>query len=41
MTVILLGEETMAATWSFVALTFVLSIVVVILANTWAKNKNN
>lgn len=41
MTVILLGEETMAATWSFVALTFVLSIVVVILANTWAKNMNN
>ena len=41
MTVFLLGEETMAATWSFVALTFVLSIVVVILANTWAKNKNN
>ena len=41
MTVILLGEETMAATWSFVALTFVLSFVVVILANTWAKNKNN
>ena len=39
MTVILLGEETMAATWSFVALTFVLSFVVVILANTWAKNK--
>lgn len=41
MTVLLLGEETMAATWSFVALTFVMSIVVVILANTWAKNKNN
>ena len=41
MMVFLLGEETMAATWSFVALTFVLSIVVVILANTWAKNKNN
>ena len=41
MMVFLLGEETMAATWSFMALTFVLSIVVVILANTWAKNKNN
>ena len=41
LTVIFLREETMAATWSFVALTFVLSIVVVILANTWAKNKNN
>ena len=33
------GEDTMAATWSFVALVFVLSIVVVILANTWAKKK--
>lgn len=41
LTVIFFREETMAATWSFVALTFVLSIVVVILANTWAKNKNN
>ncbi len=41
LTVILLGEETMTATFSFMAVTFVLSIVVVILANTWAKNKNN
>lgn len=31
------GENTMAATWSFCALVFVLCIVVVILANTWAK----
>ena len=37
MTVFMLREETMTATWSFVALTFILSIVVVILANTWAK----
>ena len=36
---LLKGEDTMAATWSFVALVFVLSIVVVILANTWAKKK--
>jgi hypothetical protein len=34
------GEDTMAATWSFVALVFVLCIVVVILANTWAKKKS-
>ena len=34
---LLLGEETMKATWSFCALTFVLSIIVVVLANTWAK----
>ena len=33
------GEDTMAATWSFAALVFVLCIVVVILANTWAKKK--
>lgn len=33
------GESTMAAMWSFVALVFVLCIVVVILANTWAKKK--
>lgn len=33
------GEDTMSATWSFVALVFVLCIVVVILANTWAKKK--
>lgn len=33
------GENTRAATWSFVALVFVLCIVVVILANTWAKKK--
>lgn len=36
---LLLGEDTMAAAWSFVALVFVLCIVVVILANTWAKKK--
>ena len=41
MTPILLGEETMTATGAFAALTFVMSIVVVILANTWAKNKKN
>ncbi|MBO4339970.1 MAG: DUF3784 domain-containing protein [Bacteroidales bacterium] len=34
------GQDTMAATWSFVALVFVLCIVVVILANTWAKKKS-
>jgi preprotein translocase subunit SecG len=39
MMLLLNGEDTMAATWSFCALVFVLCIVVVILANTWAKNK--
>ena len=39
MTFLMLGEETMTATWSFCALVFVASIVVVILANTWAKKK--
>ena len=40
MTFFLLREETMTATWSFVGLTFVACIVVVILANTWAKKKS-
>ena len=35
----LLHGETMAATGSFVALTVILCIIVVILANTWAKKK--
>ena len=39
MTFLMLGEETMTAVWSFVALTFVASIIVVVLANTWAKKK--
>ena len=39
MTFFLLGEETMTAVFSYVALTFILCIIVVILANTWAKNK--
>ncbi len=39
MTLVLL-EETMTATMSFVILTIVLCIVVVILANTWAKKKS-
>ncbi|MBO7584573.1 MAG: DUF3784 domain-containing protein [Bacteroidales bacterium] len=40
MVVFWLGEETMEATWSFVAFTFVLCIIVVILCNTWAKKKH-
>lgn len=39
LTFFMLREETMTAAWSFVAITFVASIVVVILANTWAKKK--
>lgn len=35
----MLGQETMTAVGSFVALTFILCIVVVVLANTWAKKK--
>ena len=33
-------EDTMAASLSFVVLVFILCIVVVILANTWAKKKS-
>ena len=40
MTFMLLGEDTMTATWSFVGLTFVACIVVAVLANTWAKKKS-
>ena len=37
MMVLLLGEESLTAGFSVIALTFVLCIVLVILANTWAK----
>lgn len=37
--VLTLREESMTSTWSFIAVTIVLCIVVVILANTWAKKK--
>lgn len=37
--IFMLGQETMTAVGSFVALTFILCIVVVVLANTWAKKK--
>ena len=37
--VFLMHGQTMSATWSFVGLVFLLSIVVVILANTWAKKE--
>ena len=37
--ILLLGNETMASAGSFGAIVFVLCIVVVILANTWAKKK--
>ena len=39
MLLFLTGEHTMKDTLSFSAIVFILSIVVVILANTWAKKK--
>ena len=36
MMLLLLGKESLAATLSFVVITFVLCIVMVLLANTWA-----
>ncbi len=39
MTFFMLGAETIIATLSYVALTFLFTIIVVILANTWAKKK--
>ena len=41
MMVLLLGKESLASGFSFSALTLVLCIVVVILANTWAKKKKS
>ena len=40
MMLFLLGDESFAATGAFVGLTLVLTIVVVILANTWAKKRD-
>ena len=40
MIVLMLGKESMESSWSFVDIVFVLCIVVVILANTWAKTKS-
>ena len=40
MTVLMLGKESLESVWSFVAVTFVLCIIVVVLANTWAKKKS-
>ena len=37
MMVLLLGRESLVAGFSFIALTIVLCIILVILANTWAK----
>ena len=39
MMLLLVKEDSMAASFSFVALTLVLCFVVIILANTWAKKK--
>lgn len=40
MMLLLLGDESFVATGAFVGLTLVLTIVVVILANTWAKKRD-
>ena len=37
---LMLGQESMASIWSICAISFALCIVVVILANTWAKKKS-
>lgn len=39
MMLLLLGKESLAATLSFVVITFVLCIIMVLLANTWAKKR--
>lgn len=40
MTLLLLGKETTESVWSFAAIVFILCLVVVVLANTWAKKKS-
>ena len=40
MAALMLGEETMTAVWSCVGLTIFMCIIVVMLANTWAKKKS-
>ena len=37
---LMIGKESMASIWSFCGIVLVLCIVVVILANTWAKMKS-
>ena len=37
---LMIGKESMAAIWSFCGIVLVLCLVVVILANTWAKKKS-
>ncbi len=40
MMLLLLGKESMASIWSFCGVSLVLCIVVLVLANTWAKKKS-
>ena len=40
MMLLLLGKESMASIWSFCGISLVLCIVVLVLANTWAKKKS-
>ena len=37
---LMIGKESMASIWSFCGLSLVLCIVVLVLANTWAKKKS-
>lgn len=37
---LMIGKESMAAIWSFCGISLVLCIVVLVLANTWAKKKS-
>ena len=37
---LMIGKESMASIWSFCGISLVLCIVVLVLANTWAKKKS-
>jgi hypothetical protein len=36
----MIGKESMASIWSFCGIVLVLCLVVILLANTWAKKKS-
>ena len=40
LTLLMIGKESLESIWAYCAIVFVLCIVVVILANTWAKKKS-
>lgn len=40
LTLLMIGKESLESIWAYCAIVFVLCVVVVVLANTWAKKKS-